>query len=139
MKIKKHSIYHHHYDNWAGHPAKCLIDIFELKNPTRPEGYDKIVLFRELQDNQGVSITSYSENLAQWVLNTHNWKFENCVFIEGYPMYFDKEGEHYNFIIYKNDDFGLSSLDWTDLERHSKKLFDFIRKNASEYPLDRVY
>jgi hypothetical protein len=144
MKIKKHEYFTHEYNNWFGSPSKCLIDVFQLNSPTKPEGYTHIFVYRELQDNQGASVTNMSEKITTDMLEKYNLNtVTKCAVIEAYPYHFDSDGEYYDFIVYEDEkhptmDYKVCSPDWYDLKRHNKKIFTFIKKHLSEYPLDRA-
>jgi hypothetical protein len=140
MKLKSHDSYEHHYKNWYGSEAKCLVDVFFLENPTRPEGIKTIVLFSELQDNMGTSITNMSETIAEEILKKYNLKLQETMFIETYPYNYDRLGEFYDRVEYDMNEINkLCNIRWSPLKDSGKKFYDFVKNNKAEYPLDRAY
>lgn len=70
---------HHYRPRWSGYAAHCRVRLW------RNDHGQHIVMFTELPDNKGMSITNYSENLASRIRQMFGLDVDTTYWIEHHP------------------------------------------------------
>jgi hypothetical protein len=83
------------YEGYFGHPARCGVTVY------RGEGGGRIVMFTELPDNPGTSVTNQIEFIAASWANLHALNPLRVTWIEHYPETSSHE-----------ETFDLVTMDW---------------------------
>ena len=111
----------HHFKGWGIHDSDCRVHIFSL------DGYF-LVLFEDLGNNHGTSVTNASEQLATEIARLKDLDNEKTTWLECYPHY--PEGIRYDLdcINYHYDPVSkkYSQPNWIPIE--NEIAVNFIKK-----------
>lgn len=69
---------YHYQPQWSATQAHCQLQIWQASET-------HLVMFTELPDNPGISVTNYSENLATLIRRAYGLDVDNTIWLEHYP------------------------------------------------------